>query len=139
MQFGVPEQLRADYAFHPGQHLTLRRVSGANEERRTYSICSTPAELAEHGLLRIGVKQISGGLFSSWLTGELAAGDIVEVMTPAGRFGAGTGSSDIGRADRLPGRRLRHHPDDVDHRQHPAQRSRTARSAWSMATGRPTM
>ena len=97
VQFAVPEQLRADYAFHPGQHLTLRRVSGATDERRTYSICSTPAELAEHGLLRIGVKQISGGLFSSWLNGELAAGDTVEVMTPAGRFGAGTGTSAIGR------------------------------------------
>jgi ring-1,2-phenylacetyl-CoA epoxidase subunit PaaE len=89
VQFAVPEELRADYAFHPGQHLTLRRVSGANDERRTYSICSTPAELAERGVLRIGVKQISGGLFSSWLNGELAAGDTVEVMTPAGRFGAG--------------------------------------------------
>jgi len=97
VQFAVPEQLRADYAFHPGQHLTLRRVSGPDEGRRTYSICSTPAELAEHGLLRIGVKQISGGLFSSWLNGELAAGDIVEVLTPAGRFGAGTGTSEIGR------------------------------------------
>ena len=96
VQFAVPEQLRADYAFHPGQHLTLRRISGASDERRTYSICSTPTELAEHGLLRIGVKQITGGLFSSWLNGELAAGDTVEVMTPAGRFGAGTGSSDIG-------------------------------------------
>lgn len=91
VQFAVPEELRADYAFHPGQHLTLRRVSGADDDRRTYSICSTPADLAERGELRIGVKRISGGLFSSWLNGELAAGDTVEVMTPAGRFGAGTG------------------------------------------------
>ncbi|HET6210233.1 MAG TPA: 2Fe-2S iron-sulfur cluster-binding protein [Jatrophihabitans sp.] len=97
VQFAVPEQLREDYRFHPGQHLTLRRVSGSTDERRTYSICSTPAELAEQGLLRIGVKQITGGLFSSWLNGELAAGDTVEVMTPAGRFGAGTGTAQIGR------------------------------------------
>src|SRR6185437_5250672 len=101
VQFAVPEQLRADYAFHPGQHLTLRRISGASDERRTYSICSTPTELAEHGLLRIGVKQITGGLFSSWLNGELAAGDTVEVMTPAGRFGAGTGSRDSAVGRRL--------------------------------------
>jgi ring-1,2-phenylacetyl-CoA epoxidase subunit PaaE len=96
VQFAVPEPLRAEYAFHPGQHLTLRRVSGASDERRTYSICSTPAELAERGLLRIGVKRISGGLFSGWLNGELAAGDVVEVLTPAGRFGAGTGAPEIG-------------------------------------------
>ena len=118
VRFAVPEELRADYAFHPGQHLTLRRVSGADDERRTYSICSTPAELAERGELRIGVKRINGGLFSSWLNGELAAGDTVEVMTPAGRFGAGTGRTDSGV-----GRRLRHHPDDVDHRQHAAART----------------
>jgi ring-1,2-phenylacetyl-CoA epoxidase subunit PaaE len=101
VQFAVPEELRADYAFHPGQHLTLRRVNGANDERRTYSICSTPTELTERGVLRIGVKQISGGLFSSWLNGELTAGDTVEVMTPAGRFGAGTGTGSATTGHRL--------------------------------------
>ncbi|HJQ02349.1 MAG TPA: 1,2-phenylacetyl-CoA epoxidase subunit PaaE [Jatrophihabitans sp.] len=101
VRFAVPEELRADYAFHPGQHLTLRRVSGTDDERRTYSICSTPADLVERGELRIGVKRINGGLFSSWLNGELASGDTVEVMTPAGRFGAGTGQPDAAVGRRL--------------------------------------
>jgi ring-1,2-phenylacetyl-CoA epoxidase subunit PaaE len=87
VRFAVPDELREAYDFQPGQHLTLRRVSGNAEDRRTYSICSTPAELAEAGQLRIGVKRVPDGVFSRWLTGELAVGELVEVMTPAGRFG----------------------------------------------------
>ncbi len=96
VEFAVPEQLRQSYAFNPGQHLTLRRVSGDSEERRTYSICSTPTELAERGVLRIGVKRVAGGSFSGWLTGSLQPGELVEVMTPAGHFGV----ADLGRPSR---------------------------------------
>ncbi len=87
VHFRVPAELREEYRFTPGQHLTLRRTAGEQEDRRTYSICSTPRELAEDGVLRIGVKRIANGLFSGWLTGELQTGGTVEVMTPAGRFG----------------------------------------------------
>jgi ring-1,2-phenylacetyl-CoA epoxidase subunit PaaE len=90
VHFTVPDALRPEYAFTPGQHLTLRQTAGAptgQEERRTYSICSTPADLTDRGELRIGVKRIANGLFSSWLTGDLRPGDVIEVMTPAGRFG----------------------------------------------------
>jgi ring-1,2-phenylacetyl-CoA epoxidase subunit PaaE len=93
VHFTVPAELRPEYAFTPGQHLTLRRrtdgagATAGQEERRTYSICSTPADLTERGELRIGVKRIASGLFSGWLTGDLRPGDAIEVMTPAGRFG----------------------------------------------------
>lgn len=91
--FGVPERLRGAYRFHPGQHLTLRlpaperEAEVGSEQRRTYSLCSTPAELAERGQLRIGVKRITDGRFSGWLTGSVAAGDVLDVLTPGGRFG----------------------------------------------------
>jgi ring-1,2-phenylacetyl-CoA epoxidase subunit PaaE len=91
VHFSVPAELRPEYAFTPGQHLTLRRApagqAAGEEERRTYSICSTPADLTERGELRIGVKRIANGLFSGWLTGDLRPGTTIEVMTPAGRFG----------------------------------------------------
>ena len=87
VEFAVPEELRDEYAFRPGQHLTLRRLTGDVEDRRTYSICSTPVELTEFGRLRIGVKLIPSGIFSGWLTGALQVGEVVEVMTPAGYFG----------------------------------------------------
>src|SRR5579884_3707363 len=38
--FDVPDELRERYAFRPGQYLTLRRFTGAGEERRSYSICA---------------------------------------------------------------------------------------------------
>ncbi|HEY8475000.1 MAG TPA: 1,2-phenylacetyl-CoA epoxidase subunit PaaE [Natronosporangium sp.] len=86
--FAVPEQLRDTYRFQAGQHLTVRRIDPDSGEdvRRSYSICSTPAELAEHGRLRIGVKELPDGAFSRWAATELVVGDEVEVMPPLGHF-----------------------------------------------------
>jgi ring-1,2-phenylacetyl-CoA epoxidase subunit PaaE len=68
--------------FVAGQHLTLRRFVDGAELRRTYSICAS----ALSGNLRIGVKRLEGGVFSSWVNDELATGDVIDVMPPAGRF-----------------------------------------------------
>lgn len=79
--FDVPEELSEEYRFRPGQSLTVRRDNQGREERRDYSIC------AETGTpLRIGVREVPGGLFSRWLVHELAAGDEVDVLPPSGRF-----------------------------------------------------
>jgi ring-1,2-phenylacetyl-CoA epoxidase subunit PaaE len=80
--FAVPDALGAAYDFTAGQSLTLRRVLDGREHRRSYSICS-PAGAPP----RVGVREIPGGLFSSWLTRELAVGDVVEVQTPTGTLG----------------------------------------------------
>ncbi|HEY8452497.1 MAG: 1,2-phenylacetyl-CoA epoxidase subunit PaaE [Micromonosporaceae bacterium] len=98
--FGVPDELRDTFAFQAGQHVTVRRVGGPPEARRSYSICSTPMELADRGRLRIGVKQLPGGEFSGYAATELAVGDEVEVMPPLGRF---TTALDPGRARRYVG------------------------------------
>jgi ring-1,2-phenylacetyl-CoA epoxidase subunit PaaE len=37
--------------------------------------------------LRIAVKRVDGGAFSSWASEELKHGDALDVMTPTGRFG----------------------------------------------------
>jgi ring-1,2-phenylacetyl-CoA epoxidase subunit PaaE len=86
--FEVPERLREAYAFQTGQHVTVRRMDPVSGEdvRRSYSICSTPAELVERGRLRIGVKELPGGAFSVYAAKELAAGDQVDVMPPLGHF-----------------------------------------------------
>ncbi len=81
--FAVPPDLAADYAFAPGQYLTLRRTVDGADMRRSYSICAGP----DDGELRIAVKRVPGGPFSTWATTELRAGEAVEVMTPTGRFG----------------------------------------------------
>ena len=81
--FTVPAHLRDAYAFKAGQSLTLRRTIDGTEHRRSYSICA-PVGAAP----RVGVREVPGGLFSSWLVRDLAVGDAVEVMTPAGAFQA---------------------------------------------------
>lgn len=81
--FAVPDEMRDAYAFAPGQYLTLRATLEGEDLRRSYSICSGP----DDGELRIAVKQVDGGAFSTWANTALQAGDELDVMTPTGRFG----------------------------------------------------
>src|SRR4029453_16599562 len=83
MTFAIPKELEDDYSFSPGQYLTLRTTMDGEEVRRSYSICSGP----DDGELRIAVKKVDGGAFSSWAADELKCGDELDVMTPTGRFG----------------------------------------------------
>src|SRR5246127_5366164 len=83
LTFAIPRELEDDYSFAPGQYLTLRTTMDGEEVRRSYSICSGP----DDGELRIAVKKVDGGAFSSWATEELKSGDELDVMTPTGRFG----------------------------------------------------
>jgi ring-1,2-phenylacetyl-CoA epoxidase subunit PaaE len=83
LTFAIPRELEGDYSFAPGQYLTLRTTMDGEEVRRSYSICSGP----DDGELRIAVKKVDGGAFSSWAADELKAGDQLDVMTPIGRFG----------------------------------------------------
>ncbi|NEK84957.1 phenylacetate-CoA oxygenase/reductase subunit PaaK [Blastococcus saxobsidens] len=81
--FAVPPELAEDYRFRPGQALTLRRVDGGRDERRSYSICA-PAGAPP----RVGVREVPGGFFSSWLVHEVRPGDEIEVLPPSGTFTA---------------------------------------------------
>ncbi|GAA3952903.1 1,2-phenylacetyl-CoA epoxidase subunit PaaE [Actinoplanes auranticolor] len=79
--FDVPDDLADRYAFRPGQSLTVRHIGDGADERRTYSICA-PAGARP----RIGVREVPGGLVSSWLVHDVRAGDEVEVAPPTGSF-----------------------------------------------------
>jgi len=84
--FAVPHELREAFAFQAGQHLTVRRVDADGQEvRRSYSICSTPGELAAHGRMCVGIRQVAGGAFSTYAQG-LREGETVEVLPPLGHF-----------------------------------------------------
>jgi ring-1,2-phenylacetyl-CoA epoxidase subunit PaaE len=80
--FEVPEDLREDYAFSHGQHLTVRTELAGDDVRRNYSICSP----AGSGVLRVAVKRLPGGAFSEHALDVLRPGDVLDVMTPSGRF-----------------------------------------------------
>jgi ring-1,2-phenylacetyl-CoA epoxidase subunit PaaE len=83
LSFAVPVDLAAEYRYTAGQHVTLRAVVDGQDVRRTYSLCAP----ATSGELRVAVKRVEGGTFSSYVNRELSAGDILDVMTPTGRFG----------------------------------------------------
>ena len=71
-----------DFTFTQGQYLTFRRDFDGQELRRSYSICAG----LDDNLLRVGIKRVDGGAFSTWANENLRPGDTVEAMTPQGRF-----------------------------------------------------
>ncbi len=85
--FTVPSELATDFGFVPGQYLTLRAMLDGQDVRRSYSICSH-----HQSALEVGIKQVEGGLFSTYAQG-LTPGDELQVMTPQGRFVAPVGGS----------------------------------------------
>ncbi len=80
----VPEDLRAEFAFLPGQHLPIRIVRDGKPLRRTYSICSAPGQWP----LELGIRVQPGGQFSEFAANEVVVGDQLDVMPPTGGFHA---------------------------------------------------
>ncbi|WP_199550236.1 1,2-phenylacetyl-CoA epoxidase subunit PaaE [Streptomyces sp. N35] len=86
LTFAVPPELRAEYRYAPGQHLAIRRHAEGAEIRRTYSVCSPVLGADGPAEVRVGVRLVEGGEFSTYAHKEIAIGDTLDVMTPAGRF-----------------------------------------------------
>lgn len=80
--FEVPEDLKSDFQFIQGQYLTLKTEIKGEEVRRNYSVCVSPLD----GELRVAIKQVPFGKFSTFANQELQIGDSLDVMTPMGRF-----------------------------------------------------
>jgi ring-1,2-phenylacetyl-CoA epoxidase subunit PaaE len=86
--FEIPGSLEKEFAFEPGQYLTLRANVDGEDIRRSYSICSPVSEK----LRRVGIRILPDGKFSTFAK-SLKAGDTVEVMPPQGRFTAELGGT----------------------------------------------
>jgi len=80
--FDVPPELREEFRFQAGQHVSIRSPVVGDDVRRNYSICAP----ATSGRLRIGVKRIPYGVFSSYAAERLRPGDVLDIMTPTGSF-----------------------------------------------------
>ncbi|SEI12507.1 MULTISPECIES: 1,2-phenylacetyl-CoA epoxidase subunit PaaE [unclassified Leifsonia] len=80
--FAVPDELRGEYDYLPGQHVALRAHVDGRELRRSYSLCRPP----EPGRISVAIKRDLGGAFSTWATSELRPGDAIDVMSPQGTF-----------------------------------------------------
>ncbi|MFC9242977.1 2Fe-2S iron-sulfur cluster-binding protein [Streptomyces sp. NPDC057136] len=84
--FAVPPELRETFRHTPGQHLNVRYALDGQEIRRSYSICAPAVEAPADPVLRVGIRMVDGGAFSTYALKELAVGDQVEAMPPMGRF-----------------------------------------------------
>lgn len=80
--FDVPENAREAFQYKQGQNITLIKAFDGKEERRSYSICNSVKDNA----IRVGIKKIEGGLFSSWANDELKVGDTLQALPPSGHF-----------------------------------------------------
>lgn len=80
--FEVPDDLKDKFDYVAGQYLTLEKEVDGVVLRRSYSICTAP----ESGKLKVAVKQIADGRFSSWVNTKLNVGDELNVFLPEGRF-----------------------------------------------------
>ncbi|WP_319774105.1 ferredoxin--NADP reductase [Breoghania sp.] len=76
------------FHFTPGQYLTFRKDFDGEELRRSYSICAGLGE----GVLKVGIKRVGGGAFSSFAKSDIHVGDTLEAMPPQGRFGVTAGT-----------------------------------------------
>ncbi len=80
--FDIPTDLREEFQFLQGQHLTVRAYVDGKEERRSYSLCSSPMEKK----WQIAVKKINDGIFSTYVNDTLKKGDSLDLIAPHGAF-----------------------------------------------------
>ncbi len=78
----APAEHKDAFQFKQGQYLTFRRMIDGEEIRRSYSICAAVQEPN----LRVGIKKVPGGRFSTWANEQLAPGEVLEAMPPMGSF-----------------------------------------------------
>ncbi len=82
LTFDVPSDLKEKFKYTQGQYLTLKFQLNGKEERRSYSMCSSPVDSD----LSVTVKKVDGGKVSTHIHQHIKAGDTIEVMQPDGRF-----------------------------------------------------
>ena len=80
--FEIPVNLKDEFQFTQGQNVTLKTNIDGEDIRRSYSICSAPFE----NELRVAVKKVDGGKFSSYANEVLKRNDVMDVMPPTGKF-----------------------------------------------------
>jgi ring-1,2-phenylacetyl-CoA epoxidase subunit PaaE len=82
LTFDVPENLQQEFSYREGQNITLKATINGQEVRRSYSLCTAPHE----NCIKVAIKKVDDGLFSTYANEQLNENDIIEVMPPVGKF-----------------------------------------------------
>lgn len=78
------EGFEGNFSYKPGQFLTLRIPSDwEGGAARCYSLCSSPQQDEK---LKITIKRTRDGYGSNWICDNVEAGQLLEVLKPAGTF-----------------------------------------------------
>ncbi|BDD09331.1 phenylacetic acid degradation protein [Fulvitalea axinellae] len=85
VSFDIPEEIKSDFCFLPGQHLTFRFLIDNTEHRRSYSLNSNPFGTEAPS---VTVKRVKKGIVSNFINDNLKPGDTVEATLPLGSFKA---------------------------------------------------
>lgn len=80
--FAIPAGFREEFRWRQGQNITLRTRINGEEIRRSYSICTSPLD----NQLRVAIKKVPGGVFSTYANEQLQKGHIIDVLPPSGKF-----------------------------------------------------
>jgi 3-ketosteroid 9alpha-monooxygenase subunit B len=81
--FEVPDELRDEFAYTPGQFLTIAVPSDRDGiASRCYSLSSAP----HSGRHQITVKRTADGYASNWLNDNVRPGDTLRLLPPSGIF-----------------------------------------------------
>lgn len=78
----IPKDIRHKFDFVPGQHLIFKTDINGQSVRRSYSLCTGPWEDA----LRVAIKKVKEGLFSTYANDSMKVGDEIEISVPQGSF-----------------------------------------------------
>ena len=78
----IPKDIQDDFKFHQGQHLTFKKNINGEDVRRSYSLCTSPLD----NKWQVAIKQVPGGLFSTYANTKMKRGESVDVMQPTGNF-----------------------------------------------------
>jgi 3-ketosteroid 9alpha-monooxygenase subunit B len=82
--FTVPPELSGEFAYRPGQFLTVRVPhDGQGSVARCYSLSSSPHTADRH---TITIKRVEDGYASNWLADNVTAGTVLDALPPAGMF-----------------------------------------------------
>ena len=84
VSFDIPEALKETFSFREGQNIAIKKIINGEEIRRSYSICNAPHE----NELKVAIKKVDAGVFSTYANDVLKTGDTLEIMPPMGKFAA---------------------------------------------------
>ncbi len=82
VSFDIPSGSEEVFKYKQGQYLTLKATIDGNSVQRSYSLCSSPID----NELRVGIKAVPMGLFSTFANEQLKEGDTLESLPPSGNF-----------------------------------------------------